>query len=102
MTIENAIKEFTNAFMEFGNTQYQLGELRATLLTNFGPTSRSKELYGFQIETEGIHNKHSTLSILVAILESLIKRGDEARKEAAMLQFAIDERNKADEEGPVL
>ncbi len=75
MPIENALNELGKAIQTAQDDAYAHAEVRATLLANFGPTSRSLERYGFQIETEGSANNDRTIQILVFVLEKLIERG---------------------------
>lgn len=73
--IEHALKALGEAIQDAVDNASALASIRATLLVNFGPTSRSQERYGFQIDSEGCDNKDSTLKILYFVLDKLIERG---------------------------
>jgi len=72
MELAEAISEVTKFVREGQDNARQLGEIRATLLVNFGTNSKAKDLYGFGIEDKRAENE-STLNLLVFVLQELVK-----------------------------
>lgn len=65
--MERALEEIAKALQQFRSDTEELATVRATLLVNFGPTSQSKNRYGFQIDKEGLQNNDEQF---IARLES--------------------------------
>lgn len=74
--LTSAFEAIAGVIKEAQDNSFQLGEIRATLLVNFGPTSLSMHRYGFQIDKEGLENTDKTINILSFVLTKLIDRGN--------------------------
>ena len=81
--METVLSDIAAVLRDFKNTSEEIGEIRATLIANFGPFSKSMQLYGFCLGgnrsfgeniAHGVCPDDSTLTLLVRVLEELIKR----------------------------
>ncbi len=100
--IDAALIQLNETLAELRSESNQAAEVRATIIVNFGPTGRLSGKYGFKIETDGIHSSHTTMQLLMAVLEGLVKHADAQASEIEQLRFAIDEVHRERAEEPIL
>lgn len=80
MALDSALKELAEAIEHSNKNAADLARVRATLFVMFGPSSRSLERYGFQLNNESYDEPGTTSSVLNDILNRLTEQVEQARK----------------------